>query len=87
MAFTRPHGIGWEQGGGLTCIQPGKPRQNASAERYNRTVRHERLDLCIFESIDAVQQSATAWLWSCSNERPNMGNGGMTPARKLKMAA
>ncbi len=53
----------------------------------NRTVRYEWLDLYIFESIDAVQQIATAWLWSCNNERPNMGNGGMTLAQKLKMAA
>lgn len=27
------------------------------------------------------------WLWSYNNERPNMGNGGMTPAQKLKMVA
>lgn len=71
----------------LTCIQPGKPQQNAYAERYNRTVRHEWLDLYIFESIEEVQQIATKWLWSYNNECPNMGNGGMTPAQKLKMVA
>lgn len=26
-------------------------------------------------------------LWSYNNECPNMGNGGMTPAQKLRMAA
>jgi len=71
----------------LTYIQPGKPRQNAYAERYNRTVRHEWPDLCIFETIDEVQQFATEWLWTYNNERPNMGNGGLTPAMKLKTAA
>ena len=71
----------------LTYIQPGKPQQNAYVERYNRTVRHEWLDLYIFESIEEVQQIATEWLWSYNHERPNMGNGGMTPAQKLKMAA
>ncbi|MGR3758994.1 IS3 family transposase [Roseobacteraceae bacterium NS-SX3] len=71
----------------LAYIQPGKPQQNAYVERYNRTVRHEWLDLYIFESIDEVQQIATEWLWSYNNERPNMGNGGMTPAQKLRMAA
>ena len=68
-------------------IQPGKPQQNAYVERYNRTVRHEWLDLYIFESIDEVQQIAAEWLWSYNHERPNMGNCGMTPAQKPKMAA
>lgn len=27
------------------------------------------------------------WLWSYDNERPNMGNSGMTPAQKLRLAA
>ena len=76
-----------KQGIALTCIQPGKPQQNAYVERYNRTVRHEWLDLCIFESIEEVQQIATEWLGTYNNERPNMGIGGITPAMKLKMAA
>ena len=79
----------WAENRGITLahIQPGKPQQNAYVERYNRTVRQEWLGLHIFETIDEVQQIATEWLWSCNNERPNMGNGGMTPAQKLKMAA
>ncbi len=68
-------------------IDPDRPQQNAYVERYNRTVRHEWLALYIFESIEEVQQIATEWLWSYNHERPNMGNGGMTPAQKLKMAA
>ena len=75
------------QGIALTYIQPGKPQQNAYVERYNRTVRHEWLDLYIFETIEEVQQIATEWLWTYNNERPNMGIGGVTPAMKLKMAA
>lgn len=71
----------------LAHIQPGKPQQNAYVERYNRTVRREWLDLHIFKTIDEVQQIATEWLWSYNNERPNMGNGGMTPAQKQRMAA
>ena len=61
--------------------------ENAYVERYNRTVRHEWLDLDIFESIDEVQQIATNWLWSYNNERPNMGSGEITPAQKLRLAA
>jgi len=71
----------------LNYIQPGKPQQNAYVERYNRTVRHEWLDLYIFDSITEVQEIATEWLWTYNHERPNMGIGGITPAQKLKMAA
>ncbi len=48
---------------------------------------HEWLDLYIFETIEEMQQIATEWLWTYSNERPNLGIGGVRPAMKLKMAA
>ena len=76
-----------KQGIALNHIQPGKPQQNAYIERYNRTVRHEWLDLYIFENIQEVQDIATNWLWTYNHDRPNMGIGGMTPAQKLKLAA
>jgi len=53
-----------KQGISLTHIQPRKPRQNAYVERYNRTIRRELLDLCIFESIEEMQEIATDWLWT-----------------------
>ena len=71
----------------IQYIQPGKPQQNAYIERYNRTVRHEWLDQNIFETIEEAQNQATEWLWTYNNDRPNMGIGGITPVRKLKMAA
>lgn len=37
--------------------------------------------------VEEVQDQATQWLWTCNNDRPNMGMGGSTPAVKLKMAA
>lgn len=79
--------LGRKAGIALTHIQPAKPQQNAYVERYNRTVRHEWLDLYIFDTIAEAQNIATDWLWTYNNERPNMGNGGITPAQKLKMAA
>lgn len=35
----------------LKYIQLGKPTQNAYVERFNRTVRHEWLELHLFESV------------------------------------
>ena len=63
-------------------IQPGKPNQNAYVERYNRTVRHEWLDMHAFESIEQAQLLATQWLWRYNNERPNSPIGGV-PSRRL----
>jgi len=71
----------------LMYIQPDKPTQNAYAERYNRTVRHEWLDLHLFESIEHAQDLATKWLWYYNNERRHTGIGGVTPVQKLAYAA
>lgn len=75
------------QGIRLDYIQPGKPQQNAYVERYNRTVRHEWLDMHEFETIEEAQMTATRWLWTYNNERPNMAIGGITPAKKMEQAA
>lgn len=70
----------------LMYIQPGKPTQNAYVERFNRTVRHEWLDLHMFDSVEQAQQLATDWLWQYNNERPNTAIGGIPP-RQLSQAA
>lgn len=70
----------------LMYIQPGKPTQNAYVERYNRTVRHEWLDMHEFTSVEHAQILATHWLWIYNNERPNTAIGGVPPAQ-LSMAA
>lgn len=70
----------------LMYIQPGKPTQNAYIERFNRTVRHEWLDLHLFESIEHAQELATQWLWKYNNERPNSAIGGIPPRRLLQVA-
>ena len=71
----------------LSYTQPGNPQQNAYVERYNRTVRHEWLEMNEFSTIEEAQEEATRWLWTYNNERPNMGIGGITPAMKLAQAA
>ncbi|ORU92527.1 MAG: transposase [Cycloclasticus sp. symbiont of Bathymodiolus heckerae] len=70
----------------LLYIQPGKPTQNAYIERFNRTARHEWLDLHLFESIEQAQLLATQWLWSYNNERPHTAIGGVPPRQLLKAA-
>lgn len=71
----------------LDHIRLGKPQQNAFVARYNRIVRHEGLDLYIFDAIAEAQSIATYWLWTYNTERPDMGIGGITLAQKLNMAA
>lgn len=70
----------------LLYIQPGKPTQNAYVERFNRTVRHEWLDLHQFNSISHAQELATQWLWKYNNERPHTAIGGIPPRRLLEAA-
>ena len=70
----------------LDYFQPGKPQQNAYVERYNRTVRHEWLEMNEFVTIEEVQLTATQWLWTYNKERPSMALGGITPAMRLAEA-
>ena len=60
---------------------------SSRGQRCNRTVRQEWLDQYIIESIEEAQDHATQWSRTYTNDRPNMGIGGITPAMKLKMAA
>lgn len=70
----------------LMYIQPGKPTQNAYVERFNRTVRHEWLDMHLFESVEHAQLLATQWLWHYNNERPHTAIGGIPPCKRLVAA-
>ena len=80
--------VAWANAQQITMIyiQPGKPTQNAYIERFNRTVRHEWLDLHEFESIAHAQHLATQWLWQYNNERPNSAIGGVPPRQLLSAA-
>lgn len=71
----------------MLYIQPGKPNQNAHVERYNRTARHEWLDMHAFESIEKAQLLATRWLWRYNNERPNSAIGCAPPRWQLDKVA
>ena len=70
----------------LMFIQPGKPTQNAYIERFNRTARHEWLDLHLFNSVEDAQSLATKWMWQYNNERPHTAIGGIPPRMMLDAA-
>ena len=78
--------INWanQQQSTLLYIQPGKPNQNACIERFNRTARHEWLDMHQFDSMEHAQLLATQWLWQYNNERPHSAIGGIPPRYLLK---
>lgn len=63
--------------------QPGHPTQNAYIERFNRTFRHEWLEMNDFRSIEHAQKLAAEWLWSYNHERPHSAIGWIPPAKLL----
>ena len=50
-------------------------------------MRYDWLSQWLFDSIADVQESATRWLWTYNNERPNMALGGIAPIMKLAQVA
>jgi len=44
------------------------------------------MDMNEFSTIQEAQNTATQWLWTYNNERPNMAIGDITPAMKLAQA-
>jgi len=64
----------------LMYIQPGKPTQNAYIERFNRTVRHEWLDLHVFDLIEQAQLSASRRDHRQSRPRADRPPGAMVPS-------
>ena len=77
-AWARRYGIR------LAYIRPSKPQQNAYVERFNRTLRHEYLEMNEFRTLDDAWRLAEEWLWTYNNERPNMAIGGITPTMRFK---
>lgn len=48
----------------LWYIQPGNPQQNGYVERFNRTMRYELLNQCLFENIEQVRRLSEEWVHS-----------------------
>lgn len=62
-----------------TCIQPGKPTQNAFIGRFNRTYRTETLDFYLFRTQNEVREITEKWLSEYNGERPHELLNNMTP--------
>jgi putative transposase len=69
-----------EQAIELRYIQPGKPSQHAFVERFNRTFRHDVLDVYLFESLEQVQEMSAQWMQEYNEERPHDTLDGIPPA-------
>jgi len=60
-------------------IEPGKPWQNGSEERFNGTVRDECLNLHIFTSLAEAYVRLSAFRQHYNSERPHSQLGYLTP--------
>ena len=68
----------------LLYVQPGKPTQNAYIGRFNRTVRHELLELYLFEDIEHAKLLATRWQRTYNQKPTHLAIGGAPPRQLLE---
>ncbi len=62
------------------------------ATRYDKTAASylafvQIASIRLWTRVFVNRSYATQWLWTYNNDRPNMVLGGITPAKKLKIAA
>ena len=63
----------------LRSIQPGKPDQNASTKRFNRTYRTEVRNAYVCESLAPVRNISAEWLQRYNEARPHDALAGLPP--------
>lgn len=64
----------------LAYIKPGKPQQNAFAERFNGSFRREFLNAYLFNSLEQVREMAWVWRLDYNDERPHESLGKLPPS-------
>jgi putative transposase len=62
-------------------------QQNASTQRFDRTVCYDWVAQILFETIKAVQVFTTSWLWTNNHERPKIALEGIAQVMRLTCAA
>ena len=60
-------------------VEPGKPAQNTSIERFNRTYREDVLDAYLYDTLEEVRAITHHWLDDYNAIRPHAALGGATP--------
>jgi putative transposase len=60
-------------------IEKGKPQQNGIIERFNRTVREDVLDACLFHTLQQAQEKCDEFIKYYNEERPHKALGYKTP--------
>ena len=61
-------------------IDPGKPQQNAFIESFNGSLRDEKLNEEIFDTLDNARRKLALWRYDYNNVRPHSSLGNQTPA-------
>lgn len=79
--FTSHKFTEWAEKHGVKIdfIKPGCPYQNAYIERFNRTYRHEVLDLYLFNSLKEVRYLTEQWIEVYNYQRPHDSLNDLTP--------
>ena len=81
--FTAQPFVDWcpENRGTVYDIQPRKPDQNASTERFNRSDRTEGLNAKLVESLAELRALTDAWIRIYTGERPTTASAGCRRSR------
>lgn len=58
-----------EHGAMLKFIKPGKPKQNAFIDRFNRTYRTKILNFYLFRTLNGARKITERWRTKYNSER------------------
>ena len=73
LRWCQDTGVGWHY------IAPGKPTQNAFAERFIGSFRDELLNETLFTTLAEAKAHITAWKEDYNRNRPHSSLGNLTP--------